>query len=235
MRPLFPHPCRLFLFDLDGTLIDSTADIALSVNLALAAMGLVLLASHFWAWSLRNKINSQEQRLEMAKGRIAALQPEIDALRAAQATELALRTEVERQTASLAKERAVRWSQILVDVAQRLPDDMWLTRIASPDSSKISLTGISTNRESIPDAIQSLSGSPYLDRVVLGSLAKDDTYAPASTVIRYQINARLLRGLLPPTPAPAEATPEPPAEPPEEEPAPAAPAEPTPETQEAEL
>ena len=40
MRPVFPHPCRLFLFDLDGTLIDSTADIALSVNLALAAMGL---------------------------------------------------------------------------------------------------------------------------------------------------------------------------------------------------
>ena len=205
------------------------------MKLALAAMGLVLLASLFWAWSLRNKINSQEQRLEIAKGRIAVLQPQIDALRAAQATELALRTEVERQTASLAKERAVRWSQILVDVAQRLPGDMWLTRIASPDSSKISLAGISTNRESIPDAIQSLSGSPYLDRVVLGSLAKDDTYAPGSTVIRYQINARLLRGLLPPTPSPAEATPEPPAEPPEEEPAPAAPAEPTPETQEAEL
>ena len=40
MRPTLPHPCRLFIFDLDGTLIDSTADIALSVNLALGAMGL---------------------------------------------------------------------------------------------------------------------------------------------------------------------------------------------------
>lgn len=40
MPPLFPHPCRLFLFDLDGTLIDSKGDIASSVNLALARAGL---------------------------------------------------------------------------------------------------------------------------------------------------------------------------------------------------
>ena len=32
------RPCRLFLFDLDGTLIDSRADIARAVNLALARM-----------------------------------------------------------------------------------------------------------------------------------------------------------------------------------------------------
>jgi phosphoglycolate phosphatase len=35
-----PFPCRLFLFDLDGTLIDSKSDIALSLNLALNRMGL---------------------------------------------------------------------------------------------------------------------------------------------------------------------------------------------------
>jgi phosphoglycolate phosphatase len=34
------RPCRLFLFDLDGTLIDSKADIALALNLALARMNL---------------------------------------------------------------------------------------------------------------------------------------------------------------------------------------------------
>ena len=34
-----PYPCRLFLFDLDGTLVDSKADIALSVNRALARTG----------------------------------------------------------------------------------------------------------------------------------------------------------------------------------------------------
>ena len=39
--PLFaPRPCRLFLFDLDGTLIDSKADIASSLNLALARAGI---------------------------------------------------------------------------------------------------------------------------------------------------------------------------------------------------
>jgi phosphoglycolate phosphatase len=32
------RPCRLFLFDLDGTLIDSRADIALSLNLTLSRM-----------------------------------------------------------------------------------------------------------------------------------------------------------------------------------------------------
>jgi len=36
MPARFPHPCRLFLFDLDGTLIDSKSDIAESVNRALA-------------------------------------------------------------------------------------------------------------------------------------------------------------------------------------------------------
>jgi phosphoglycolate phosphatase len=34
-----PHPCRLFLLDLDGTLIDSKADIVKSVNLALVSLG----------------------------------------------------------------------------------------------------------------------------------------------------------------------------------------------------
>ncbi len=43
MPPRPPHPCRLFLFDLDGTLIDSKGDIALSLNLALARAGLVNL------------------------------------------------------------------------------------------------------------------------------------------------------------------------------------------------
>jgi phosphoglycolate phosphatase len=34
-----PFPCRLFLFDLDGTLIDSKADIAHALNLALIRLG----------------------------------------------------------------------------------------------------------------------------------------------------------------------------------------------------
>ncbi|MFH1573387.1 MAG: HAD-IA family hydrolase [Acidobacteriota bacterium] len=40
MSASFPIPRRLFLFDLDGTLIDSRRDIALSVNLALERLGL---------------------------------------------------------------------------------------------------------------------------------------------------------------------------------------------------
>jgi phosphoglycolate phosphatase len=45
MRSRFPRPCRLFLFDLDGTLIDSVPDIAASVNLALRRMRLGSLAT----------------------------------------------------------------------------------------------------------------------------------------------------------------------------------------------
>ena len=40
MTNITPRPCRLFLFDLDGTLIDSKADIANSVNLVLAKLDL---------------------------------------------------------------------------------------------------------------------------------------------------------------------------------------------------
>ncbi len=167
------------------------------VKVAVGIMAIVLLASVLWTLSLRKKAARAERTLNSLEAQITALEPEIEALHAAQATELALRTEVERQTARIARERAVRWSQILVDIAARLPKDMWLTRIASPDSSKIGLSGISTNRETIPRAIESLSGSPYLQNVVLGSLTKDDTYAPGRAVIRYQINARLLRGLAP--------------------------------------
>ncbi len=174
------------------------------IKVAAALMALALVVSLVWSFSLNNKISMSEQRLAVVKAEIERLEPELEALRQAQATEIALKTEVERQTARIAKERAVRWSQILVAIAERLPHDMWLTRLASPDSSKITLTGVSTNRETIPHAIEALSGSPYLDTVVLGSLSKDDTYAPGRVVIRHQINARLLRGLAPP-PAPAEA------------------------------
>jgi Tfp pilus assembly protein PilN len=73
---------------------------------------------------------------------------------------------------------------------------MWLTQLRSPDDQQISLIGIAENREAIPLAIQSLSGSPYLSSVVLGSLTKDDNYAKGHTVIRYQVNARLSRGLV---------------------------------------
>jgi phosphoglycolate phosphatase len=40
MKPSETRPCRLFLFDLDGTLIDSKADITCTLNLVLARMGL---------------------------------------------------------------------------------------------------------------------------------------------------------------------------------------------------
>jgi Tfp pilus assembly PilM family ATPase len=173
------------------------------VKAAVALMALALLVSLGWSFSLNNRIAMSEKKLTSTNTAIARLEPELEALREAKATEIALRTEVERQTARIAKERAVRWSQILVAVSERLPNDMWLTRLASPDSSKLTLTGVSTNRETIPTAIDALSGSSYLDGVVLGSLAKDDTYAPGRVVIRHQINARLLRGLLPPEPAAA--------------------------------
>jgi Tfp pilus assembly protein PilN len=161
-------------------------------------MAVCVLVAMGWGLSLKNKIAMHEQRLASIDAEIERLEPELEALRRAKATETALRTEVERQTARIAKERAVRWSQILVAIAERLPDDMWLTRLASPDSSRITLTGISTNRETIPNAIDSLSGSPYLDSVVLGSLTTDDTYRPGRTVIRHQLNAALIRGLVTP-------------------------------------
>ncbi len=185
------------------------------LKLAAAAVGVILLASLLWGWSLRNKIGIQERKLTSVQAQIAKLEPELEAIRAAKAAELALFSEVERQTARLAKERAVRWSQILEDIAGRLPADMWLTRLASPDSSRIALVGIATNRETIPNAIEALSDSPYLENVVLGSLSKDDSYRPGGIVIRYQINANLLRGLLPPSlaesaPAPTDAAQTPP-------------------------
>ncbi len=39
-----PHPCRLFIFDLDGTLIDSRADISRALNLALSRMNMKSIA-----------------------------------------------------------------------------------------------------------------------------------------------------------------------------------------------
>jgi phosphoglycolate phosphatase len=44
MMGLVLRPCRLFIFDLDGTLIDSRADIAGALNLALARMDMPALA-----------------------------------------------------------------------------------------------------------------------------------------------------------------------------------------------
>jgi len=168
------------------------------LKVGIAVVLAMLVGTIVWAWSLSNKIATTEKQLGAKKVEIARLEPELEALRAAKATELALYSEVERQTARITRERSVRWSQILVDISDRLPRDMWLVRLASPDSSKLTLTGIATNRETIPHAIKSLGGSPYLSNIRLGSLSKDDVYAPGSVVIRYQVNGSLLRGIQPP-------------------------------------
>ncbi len=168
------------------------------IKLGVAGVVVVLIGAIAWAWSLSNRTKMKEADLVKRNAQIAQLQPELDALRAVKATELALYSEVERQTARIARERSVHWSQILVDVSDRLPRDMWLTRIASPDNNRITLTGIATNRETIPNAIELLGATPYLSGVHLGSLIKDDTYAPGKVVIRYQITGGLLRGIQPP-------------------------------------
>ncbi len=176
-----------------------------AIKIGAVLMAVMLVGAILWSISIGQKVALQEDVLNDNLQEIAVLQPELDVLRAARATEQALRNEVERATAKIARERAVRWSQILIDASEHLPRDMWLTELSSPDSSRITFTGIATNRETIPGAIESLSESPYLNSVVLGSLSSDDTYAPGREVIRYQLNARLLRGLLgpPPTAAPA--------------------------------
>jgi len=184
-----------------------------AVKLGAGGIALVLAASIFWAVTLSHRITRQEQQLSQTQAEIAQLQPELDVLRAAKATEQALKTSVERETARIAKERAVHWSQILVDVSRRLPRDMWLTQLSSPDDQRISLVGIASNREAIPLAIDALSGSPYLSNVVLGSLTSDINYARGRTVIRYQINAGLIRGPVVPPSAQAALTPPAPAQP----------------------
>jgi Tfp pilus assembly PilM family ATPase/Tfp pilus assembly protein PilN len=185
-----------------------------AIKVGALAAGLVLAVAIVWNVSLAHRIDRDKQQLTSVRSEIAALQPKLDELRALKATEQALRNEVERETARIARERAVRWSQILVDLAARLPGEMWLTQITSPDTTRITINGIAINREVIPRAIESLSGSPYLGNVVLGSLSKDDIYAPGQVVIRFQINAALRRGLLVPpvqsaagTPGTQEATP----------------------------
>ena len=176
-----------------------------AIQIGVAAMAVVFLGAIVWATTLGRRVERQGMQLAVTQQEVARLQPELDALRAVKATELALKTGVERETARIAKERAVRWSQILVDVSQRLPHEMWLTQLNSPDDQRIVLVGIATSREAIPLAIQSLSGSPYLNSVVLGSLTADDNYARGRSVIRYQIKARLLRGLILPMAAQAAA------------------------------
>ena len=170
---------------------------------AIIAMAVLLILSVVWAISMKHKSDRQQRDLARVEAEIRVLQPELDMLRAVKQTENELRSEVERQTTRIAKERAVRWSQILVDVAARFPEGIWLTQINSPDTTKISFTGIAVNRELIPQAIESLSGSPYLGNVVLGSLTKDDQYAPGRIVIRFQIRAALRRGQVLPVGGPA--------------------------------
>jgi phosphoglycolate phosphatase len=64
------RPCNLFLFDLDGTLIDSRADIASAVNLTLAQMHMQPLQESFIADFVGNGVQPLiERSLREAAGR----------------------------------------------------------------------------------------------------------------------------------------------------------------------
>jgi len=169
-----------------------------TIKVGVLAMLAALIVSAIWSFSLAHRIDRDRRQLAGVRGEIAALQPRLDELRALKATEQALRNEVERETARIAKERAVRWSQILVDLAARMPEGLWLTQISCPATSRIVVSGIAVSREVIPRAIESLSASPYVGDAVLGSLSKDEMYAAGQVVIRFQINVVLRRGAVGP-------------------------------------
>lgn len=78
MSAAAPRPCRLFLFDLDGTLIDSLADITTALNLTLARMNLRPLAQS----RVMDFVGSGLQKLiERALGETTGLTPEDDMVR----------------------------------------------------------------------------------------------------------------------------------------------------------
>jgi phosphoglycolate phosphatase len=62
MPSTFPWTCRLFLFDLDGTLIDSRADITKSVNLALRGLQLPEISPELVREFVGNGVHKLMQR-----------------------------------------------------------------------------------------------------------------------------------------------------------------------------
>jgi phosphoglycolate phosphatase len=68
-----PRPCRLFLFDLDGTLIDSRADITAALNLTLIRMSLSPLNESLVAAFVGNGV---QKLVERALRETAGSQPE---------------------------------------------------------------------------------------------------------------------------------------------------------------
>jgi len=65
-----PHPCRLFIFDLDGTLIDSRSDIIGALNRTLARMSLKPLPEYQAAGFIGNGVQKLiERALSQATGR----------------------------------------------------------------------------------------------------------------------------------------------------------------------
>jgi phosphoglycolate phosphatase len=74
-----PHPCRLFLFDLDGTLVDSREDIARAVNAVLVRMGKPALAL---AEVIRFVGDGVEILIERALREVAGVEPDSEQVRA---------------------------------------------------------------------------------------------------------------------------------------------------------
>jgi Tfp pilus assembly protein PilN len=164
---------------------------------ALGAAGIVALlaAALVWGVSLNRQIDTKKTSLAQTQSEITGLGlPYSIALAKLQQLD-ALRTEVERERARLVLERAVQWSWIMRDLSDRLPGGMWLTQVNSPDADRIRIIGISKDRETIPDGLAALRQSPYLVNVVLGSMAVDDQYAGGRTVVRFELDAGLNRGL----------------------------------------
>ena len=134
--------------------------------------GVLLICGGLWGFQLWQE-RQAERELSRISGEMLILQPTLQQVRKNKEKEANLASRVAVLT-QIKKERPVKWSDIILQLGQNVPRNLWLTELASDVGGNIIVKGGANDIDTVSQYANSLRQVPNFTNVVFQGLAMNN-------------------------------------------------------------